>query len=383
MQELGYERKAVIDALHYRNFTPVYIEASPDVDETDGRKRMEKLVKSADALILLYGLSVGKPAKVLDNMTPVEFEFHLFQQSHTNAPIFLLQKGIDGVSYVHEKFAQHFSKYPKAQNIDDCTKRKNVWHFKFSETNQLIDIIIKGCIEKELRKYERESDLKSEDRTFLVRCKSPDFIGFLERISYTLSHIHLVNIDYISFARRFGLATVYLSCTKTYRKNETNSVKEDRELIRESIKKTLCVDIQKAQDEGRLLNVTGKDAKELCGEVEVTVDFSDEQAPDYSIYIEVRTIDAPGQLHAIARVIRDMSYSIDEILLKPSEQEHLRQLIISAWISKGIRTGKTGEKDLDIATPELELIRLESRLRDIVGVKTFSTRLVRNDPRDH
>lgn len=206
----------------------------------------------------------------------------------------------------------------------------------------------------------------------------------------------------------------------------------------------------KLDGEEKKLNVKSVQASEKPFQIGVHQDPG--KSPDYQYYVELRTINAPGQLNAVCNVLRDANYNIDEIVLKPTEKEHRRQTTISLWLSKksysfswagvlekdgkklirylknefdidediepvinkkGARTitvsfdkkffdvtlknktleiktdGKSTHKSIEVkkengkrmiytcmADPEDELMILESRIRRLVGVRSFYTRII-------
>jgi hypothetical protein len=165
-----------------------------------------------------------------------------------------------------------------------------------------------------------------------------------------------MNIDYISHAARGGRATLYVSCSP-------RGAKPEWDKLRDTLQVGALEATHGAARDGLLM--PGADP-ETAPQVLVELD----QTPPlkWQFYMEVRTIDAPGQLNAICKVLKELRFNIDELQLKPTEPEYRRQTTMNFWLSK---------RDVDKPSDcDIELMELESAIRMLVGVRAFSIKIV-------
>jgi predicted amino acid-binding ACT domain protein len=215
------------------------------------------------------------------------------------------------------------------------------------------------------RKLGHDNNAPKNVSRFIFRYTGPDYVGLIAKISEVVFGLSL-NIDYISHAARSGLSTIYMSCsTYAARKDEGAFRRHLEKVVHKAIKKDLAV----AKAEGRDFAKTGKE------HVSISVDPDHEPSLPYQFYVELRTIDTPGQLHFICKVIRDtIKYNIDEIVLKPTQREHERQTTMSFWLSKRDSIGS--------GHPSHELMELELQLRALIGVQSLTTELIYQSARN-
>jgi glycine cleavage system regulatory protein len=81
-------------------------------------------------------------------------------------------------------------------------------------------------------------------------------------------------------------------------------------------------------------------------------------------YVELRTIDTPGQLNAVCKVLKELWFNIDELKLKPMPPEFERQTTITLLISR-----RAPQHTEHLKTT---LIELETALNTLIGVRAFS-----------
>jgi acetolactate synthase small subunit len=81
--------------------------------------------------------------------------------------------------------------------------------------------------------------------------------------------------------------------------------------------------------------------------------------------VVIRAIDAPGQINAVCKELRDRYFNIDKLQLTPTAYEYPRQRTMTLFLSRhdNLDTRKT-----------IELI--EVALQYLVGVRAFSIRVI-------
>lgn len=348
MQELFFERKIVIEAIHSAGHTPLYIETEPDVKDKEARETMDRLAADADGFILLVYLSKGKPERILNNITPIEYELEQFRKKHKKnkeAPIIIFKKTPD--EYVHA------SVY-----LINWVKELGIPPIEFEKPGEL-----EHKIEKELKGFEKHKDSPNTKSKFIIRYIGPDFVGLIQKLSEIVFTRYGLNIDYISHASSGGSATTYVSCS--YRVLKGKKLDPDRHKLsdlEDEVKKDLENDFKKARREGRYIDGSGSNRA-----ISVNVRKHTVEPPPYQFFTIVRTIDAPGQVNAICKELRAKCFNIDEFLLRPSPPEHSKQTTMSMWLSKA--KTKSGEQDDDLK-------ELERVFRYLVGVRNFEIRVM-------
>lgn len=91
------------------------------------------------------------------------------------------------------------------------------------------------------------------------------------------------------------------------------------------------------------------------------------------LYFELRVLDVPGVLNALCKVLGESNVSIDDIRQRPASREYDRQAVIMVWLST-----PHDDSDLDV---NRTFMRLESRLRNLVGVRSLGSRRLRSSSR--
>jgi len=342
MNELSIERKTAIDSLRFAGHTPLYIETEPMVKDEKAKAAMDSLIAKADALVSIHYLSEGRQESFLGDLTPIEYEIREFRKQHPEAPILVFRKEAD-----------HYPQ-PSPAMIDWFDRETRLTHVEvrqFRESAQLTKFIVEA-----VRELKLEPDPAQVTDRIIIRYTGADFIGLIESVSETIFSTYGMNIDYISHAARGGKATLYVSCSprgNLPKQEELRSVLQARAVEATHV----------ATSEGLLMpgadpNVTPQVLVEL-----------DQTTPlEWQFYVEIRTIDAPGQLNAICKVLKELKFNIDELQLKPTEREYRRQTTMNFSISK---------RDVDEPSEcDVELMQLESAIRMLVGVRTFSIKVV-------
>ncbi len=218
-----------------------------------------------------------------------------------------------------------------------------------------IDIITKR-IKKVKPLIYSENDLEK----IIVRVTCADFVGLIGRVAGVLAHSFGINIDYVAFAGRGGVATSYLSCSKPKSEGRALSLKAVESELEKSILEGL----------GGVGRNGGSAATDGGRKVQISVEREALRMPRFQVSIEVRTINIPGQLNTLCRVLQELDYSIDDLVLRPSQPEHKRQTISRLLVSKKNTKGR--------ADVQMKILHLEAAIRHLVGVRSFSTRLIEN-----
>jgi len=341
MEELVMERKTAIESLHFAGHTPLYIETEPMVKNKEAKQVMDSLIRSADALVSIYYLSEGRIESILNNLSPIYYEFEEFKRIHPEKPIFLFRKRPD--IFVN----------PSANLLEWFKNKKEQYklpYLEFIKTDELA-----GEIVNQLGNYATKP-CGTKDNRIIIRYSGPDFIGLIGKVSEVIFTSFKMNIDYISHASRGGLATIYLSCSPIESLPRLMHLKQ-------ILCKQLADDIIKVEGEDR-----GIDGFNPNKKFEIKIDRDDTKSPNMQFFVELRTIDAPGQLNAICKVLKELKFNIDELQQKPTPPEYKRQSNMILWLSP-----KNDKSKNEIKTT---LIKLETAIRNLVGVRAFSIRVV-------
>lgn len=349
MNELEPERKAVIDSLFISGCTPVYFESLISAyDDRKAKKEMDEMVAEGEALILIYPRWKGKSRKMLKGQTPTQYEFGKFYQK-------IKREGRDIGTYIHvfrksvitesemDSFMDKFSDV-KAIEYDNHV---NLAGFSYDLGRRL-----RG------RRDDKAGEILG---SVVVRYNGPDFRGLLETLSDMLYRgvpqddrtRYVANLDQISFASGAGVATLYISCSFV-----AENVPDLRHLS-EFLNAGMHRQIAEAKKDYRLPRKVRVPRKLII------VSHGENESPPYQLYLEVRTIDQPGQLNAVARILRQGKYNVDELQLKPAEKGYPRQTLMALWISK--ERGQSSPDEL-----ERELVMIETAIRELAGVRSFS-----------
>lgn len=343
MDELFIARKTAIETIHNEGHTPLYIETEPD-DRARAKKTMDMLVEDADGLVSIHYISLGNFESLLGDHTPTQYELIRFVKRHPDAPVLFFRQMADADTPVSGSMIRFFEEY---------AKEREVQIIKFQGQQELATKLTKA-----LDPYKERIDKKEAKARLIVRYVGPDFIGLIAKVSEIIFTGHKLNIDYISHAAKAGRATWYITCSPREGHGSKKSPNIDR--LKRDLKNGVRRDLELAIDEGRL--VDGAESA-MHPEIKVEKDTTSRQA--FEFFVEVRTIDSPGQLNAICKVLRERSYNIDELQLRPTSYGYGRQTTIIMWLSKSCVRSQYKE-----ITKELR--ELEACLQYLVGVRAFS-----------
>ena len=350
LDELFLERKTAVEVIHFEGHTPLYIETEKEVRDKLAKKTMLSLIADADALLSIHFLTAGRKFPILRLLTPIEFELEEFRRLHKGKPIFIFRRTQEDVA-PNPTMLKYF---------DDVAKEIGATPITFQRPEDL-----QRKLRAVLGAYEHEADDVRPPYRVTVRYVGPDFIGLIGKISEVLFTACKFNIDYISHASQGGHATVCLSCSP--RRLPESGTPIDKRRLRKALLLQCRLDCQKAKEDNRLI---GTAAGEL--EPDIVVDIDEAGTTRAQLFVELRAIDAPGQLNAVCRVLRTHDYNIDELQLRPTPPEYYRQTTMTLRLSK---------KDGILADRPAELEAIESALRYLVGVRAVTTKhIIENVP---
>jgi hypothetical protein len=346
MRELFIERKTVIEAIHFAGHTPLYIETEPEVRDLAARLTMDSLVDDADAFLSLFYLSEGDKQFGLDGRTPIEYELARYLETHTARIVAMFRKTPEG-SNASPVMVHWFEQNARALG----TKIH-----KFNTPQELHASLREVLHGRRYTKREDDRDLPFE---FTIRYVGPDYIGLIGKLAEIVFTKHKLNVDYISHAAHGGHSTVCMSCSP--RKLPGSAETLDEREFEADLQREIVADIAQAQHEGRWISGTDPSYEP---KVRVNKDSTGKRRRQF--FVSIRTIDAPGQLNAVCKQLRDMRYNIDELQLHPTPPEYPRQTVMTLWLSR-----------LDVHTGNLrdEFDRIEGALQYLVGVRSLSIRV--------
>lgn len=342
MAELFIERKTAIEVVHFSGHTPLYIETEPMVKDRQARDVMVSLLNDADAFLSIHYLSEGQQNEdVLDNYTPIQFELVQFMELHPHKPVLLFKRSPDAEVAASLNMTRFFRQ--KAETL-----RSEIVEFR--TPSDLHERLLKA-----LSHYKSRIDSTKAHEVLVLRYLGPDFIGLVGQVSEVLFTKYRLNIDYISHASHFGVATLCLSCSP--RDADVKLTDNYNELVRHDIASRINEAIPGYR----------KNVKQSITPFNLTVDTRRATAKPPQFYVEIRTIDAPGQLNAICKVLRERRFNIDHLQQRPTAPEYSRQATSVWWLSKPGSRAKHQREDL---------ASIEGALQYLVGVRSFSIKVL-------
>jgi predicted amino acid-binding ACT domain protein len=344
MTELFIERKTAIEVLHFAGYTPLYIETEPIVKDVEARHVMLSLLRDADGFASIHYLSEGQRSEeILGNYTPIEFELVEFMKLHPKKTPILLRRRPDDEVVPSPSMIQFF------KHKADALKTPIV---EFRTPSELHERLLAAVSHSRVK-----PDVIALDSVLVIRYLGPDFIGLVGKVSETLFTKYRLNIDYISHASHDGVATLCLSCSP--RDVEPRVSTEYGELVRADVEAAINVTLASEVAAKRVRVHLPKANNTFT----LTVDVRKVQPKPPQFYVEIRTIDAPGQLNAICKVFRDRRFNIDHLQQRPTPAEYARQATSVWWLSKP--SSRQRDQRADLAS-------IEAALQYLVGVRSFS-----------
>ena len=343
IDELRRERKAAVDSVHFAGHEPVYIEAEPFAKDDKAKRAMDRMLSRSEALLSIAYMSLGHTSDILNDLTPIQYELRKFREMNPRGKIFMFEKACD---------------IPRDFHLEDWLtrlKKSGIKIIEFNTAAKLSERIVGTLSGLPLHSEEATGPRRT------IRYEGPDYIGLLEMLSETLFSRFGANINYISQGARSGLATVLLGCSLQ------GDGTPDSSLVEEELEETVAQDIEEQKlRQPKLMGNSGRH------KVRIEVEEDESEPPDKEYSLEIRTIDTPGQLNAVCKVLKKLDFNIEDVTLRPAPLEYPRQTLISLWVSHVPLESSMGEHAEKLGV----FARLESELHDIIGVRAYSVRMV-------
>ncbi len=321
------ERKAVIDAVHRLGHTPIFIEAEQMRSGDDSRPLMDAMLARADAMIAVLDDHTGTSDPNLDGRTPLLYELTEF---HRRA--------------AHENAIEVFLRYDFQGNPDSasalkavCTALPGVGE-RIRRYTDYDDLAVNA---HKLIK-ERWDDVESVARPaehLLLKWQGEDEPGRLGAITELLYTDFKLNILHASGTVLGRSATIVLSMTPW----------TEEPMNPDAIKEALWGELGGSGEVGGHLRP-------------IHVETQAGPPPCSLFHFEIRVLDVPGVLNALCKALTMAGVGIDDLRQRPAGREHKRQSVVMMWLSPG----PDNRQD-----PEHLYLRLESRLRNLVGVQSI------------
>lgn len=344
MVELAIERKTAVDSLHFAGHTPLYIEKEPEVKDQAAKYVMDSMIKDAEALLLIYYLSEGTLQTILSGNSPIMYEFEQFRKHHPDGKIMLFRKTPDPKIQPSNFLLNWFNMKAEEAGINIIG---------FSSPQELAPNI-----------YDKVSDLalvtdeRIAPRRAIIRYSGPDYMELLLNVTEVLFSKYKMNIDYISFATKGGFATLFVQVST---RGTLPNLKELRYDVLTRINQGMAV-VAVAKE------VPLRDESLLEETTMIRVDEEKSNPIEDQYYVELRTIDTPGQIYAICKVLLESNFHIDELQLKPTPPEFERQTtMIMSMSQHDPKYSKTSKRNL---------IKLEMEIDYLIGVRSYSIKYV-------
>jgi len=354
MGEVYWERKKVVELLHFEGHTPLFFEREPWIDDPSRAKRqMDDMLARSDAIVQIHYLTSGDNKKVLGDRTPIWYEFTEFAKN-CRGPCLLLRKRSAIPDPGLRNLSERVERYPFSDVVE------------FEEYEDWGEQLLKW-----LHKMKLEKDLPERRASLVIRYSGKDYVGLLEAVSRVLFRRYSLNIDYMSYAAVGGVGTLCLTCST---REEVREVEKYAAEVQDKLREELAREDKEAREEGRFIVGSVPDP----GGTRISVERKAPRAADVECYLEVRHADLPGQVFAICGVIKDLGVNIDEIGLYPTEHGFSKQRIARIWLSRptlAVESRPSVMKDHE-SHREREyqefIVQVEDRLSRLIGVRSAS-----------
>ncbi|MGA8807307.1 MAG: hypothetical protein WB973_05470, partial [Thermoanaerobaculia bacterium] len=279
---MAIERKIAIEVIHFSGHTPLYIETEPFVRNAQAKDAMLSLLSDADGFVSIHYLSEGRSdINELGEHTPIEFELIEFCRLHPNAPVLLFRrKSPDQYVKPSERMLNWF---------DDMAARLNSPIISVANPNEL-----QVAMGSALQPYGHSTDDANVLQRVTIRYLGPDFIGLIGKMAEVIFTKFKLNIDDISHTAAGEHATICVSCTPRQLVSTPESINTRRlqaDLLAE-IEQAFLAEMGDSSGVQELLSVSSP---------QVFVDLNPSPARQQQFYLEIRAIDAPGQINAVCK----------------------------------------------------------------------------------
>lgn len=346
MSELSVERKTAIEVIHFRGHTPIYIEGESDVDDDTAGERMTSLLTDSDAFVSLFYLSEGTGRKSLEDKTPIEFELLQFRRLHPDRPLLFFRRTPDHGVNPSERMLDFFTRHA-------ADAGSAVTSFRGPRELQ-------PRMAAALDAFEKSSDSHSSTQRLAIRYVGPDFVGLVGCVAEVLFTAYKLNIDDISHTAAGIHATVSVVCSPRHSALATEVVEI------ESLRAHLLREIETARSGATKSNRALYDLT-AAETIQIFVNQNLPAPPQTQYHVVIRAIDAPGQISAVCRELRQLTYNIEKLQIIPTPAEYPRQRTMALLLSS--HDGSPARNTVD---------RIEGALQYLVGVRAFSISVIEN-----
>lgn len=337
-------RKSAIEALHDAGHRVLYIEGEQS-EEDPGQLRMtmEGMISNADVFVGVYHVdSKGVRSSALDGLTPIEFELSCMVNT-------LKRRGREQDVRTHLLLFQLRGTKQRwlSKILKSVAPESRPPIIEYGHYNDLIGTVF----DKAYGASFPPSDItRRSNYTIQIEYHGRDEAGLLQIISEFLVSHHAMNVNDVWASSRQKNALLYLSASWI---GDDSRRPTDRGTMENALRSMLEQRLEVKLDE-RSLRVYDNggldDGDHVYG------------------YFDIRVIDAPGQLNTICKALKRYDLNITRINLTPAPLEFHRQTSISLEIELDRR----GSTDM---TRRAKFLQLETLLRDLIGVRSMTSRL--------
>lgn len=338
------ERKAAIDAIHHAGQAPRYIETEEFHDEVSKlREIMDTMLDHAEAFVGIYLPDFGKVQQELDGQQPIIFELRGMVERLLHAglgdqiPSRILLLCTHGLSHSdRSQLAGIFSSLPESQrppmiHVQDYTDVcSEVFEFA-----------------RKLKDHEPDHGKEVQRYTLDIEYTGLDQPGILKDLSEYLFTRHGVNVESVFGSAQGERASIQLTVAWDHGPH--------RVLSRKELEASL----------NGLWSGLSRKAGEQEDPIRVFETLPDKETQEFG-YVEVRSIDAPGQLNTVCKALDELELNMQQIHLAPAPSEFPGQTVISIKIPLDRHSERMSRR--------AKFLKLESKLRALVGVQALSTR---------
>ncbi|ANM29976.1 hypothetical protein ABI59_10935 [Acidobacteria bacterium Mor1] len=344
------ERKSAIDVVHSLGHVPVFIEAEQMARGIESKALMESMVERSDAFLMICDDHLGHADSNLEGRPPLIFELqHFMARDQVNgAPpgdslhIWMREPfGVKGEPIVPELNAQIAIALPGLSEIKYHYYRE--YHDLAAD---LYSVVLGGWGRGNLSRALAGMRLH-------LRFGGADSPGILGRVAELLYSKFRLNVSYVSGSSVGGLAALDLTaeCWEPERKLP------DEDSVMEAINRELSS-----------LGVERLPDAEATSETLVrTLPAATKRS---TFYFELGVLDVPGVLSALCKALAQQEINIRALQQRPAREEGRSEIILRAAPAVGD----------EIAESEIyrRFLRLETRLRNLVGVQSLSSMIARS-----
>lgn len=358
MAELYWERRKVVELLHYAGHTPLFFEREPWTENPEEAKRsMDTMLGGCDGLVQIHFLTCGVQQAVLDDQTPVWYEFKEFASS-VGGPCVLLIKPPPGRANPEPSLSElreRILRYPRSSQV--TMGERLDWTSSFLDAVQGTGL---------------RCDCSTRRDEVVVRYSGRDLLGLLEAVTRVLFRTFQLNIDYLNYSAVGGWGTLCAVCSACDAAN-------DGERLCGEVEAALSRSLGTLSEGGRGSRGSLMEASEGIGVPGFSVrEYAGALKERQSFSFEVHHADLPGQLHAICTILRDLQLNVDEARVHQMTERGLPRTSVARFYVSETRpairdrlaasTSQSRAQDL--------ILQAEEHLRQLIGVRSVIGRVV-------